>query len=523
MSFFQSIAEFLEFIFNKKSPEVQKKIQFKKLEKELSAAEPIIFKGGKLLPNFAEAIRILYMNSKPINDLLYSTISGPDVPRNRRFESQLVITGFSPDSQKLIDSLSYDGRKKQLENTAMTTSQIFDHQHKTLEKLIHELGTEPFRRIDKELNNLHQLNDFTKFNFMTILQLFDSNFISADLQYKPAFMEISLERIVNILEDLYYVMSGLSITSSTLNAIKALCSLIYGEANEEIQQKQLSENLRKIAYITKHILSPERLKQLIIFARGDMNYSPRTAHYEDSARKHLMEMLQMKFKTDEQRIKNEMKDEKINGELQNLFGQTLLLSLKGYNSTTNEKLLKNAQLTLSWIMPMQILKTFLSIFLTEPIRVLLNNIVIEGFFNNSQYKTEFAADIYAALESIDNLQAFEDSFSSGKPNDVAIIDGYIKDAHNDPEFLKKLEMTVTNINTQANKLISRELNSLNKLSKHVEGLIQDSKKPTSEVISNLKVLMFSSRNKESTDLLERQFPKWELFFEIMKNYAIISA
>lgn len=84
-------------------------------------------------------------------------------------------------------------------------------------------------------------------------------------------------------------------------------------------------------------------------------------------------------------------------------------------------------------------------------------------------------------------------------------------------------MTVTNINTQANKLISRELNSLNKLSKHVEGLIQDSKKPTSEVISNLKVLMFSSRNKESTDLLERQFPKWELFFEIMKNYAIISA
>ena len=187
MSLFQSITEFLELIFNKKSPEVQKKIQLKKLDKELSASEPVIFKSGKLLPNFAEAIRILYINTKPINDILYSTVGGPDIPRNRRFESQLVITGFSPENQKIVDSLSYEGRKHQLENTAMTTSQIFDHQHRSLEKIAHELGSDTFRKIDKELNNLHQLTDLTKFNFMTILQLFDSNFLSADLQFLSSF------------------------------------------------------------------------------------------------------------------------------------------------------------------------------------------------------------------------------------------------------------------------------------------------------------------------------------------------
>lgn len=523
MSLFQTITEFLELLFNKKSPEVQKKIQLRKLDKELSSSEPVIFKNGKLLPNFAEAIRILYINTKPINDILYSTVGGPDIPRNRRFESQLVITGFSPENQKIVDSLSYEGRKQQLENTAMTTSQIFDHQHRSLEKIAHELGSDTFRKIDKELNNLHQLSDLTKFNFMTILQIFDSNFLSADLQYKPSFMEIPVERIANILEDLYYISSGLNITNTTLNAIKALMTLLHGDSDIDDMQRSIAENLRKTAYILNHILTADRIKLLIQYARGDMNYNPRIGHYEDSARKHFLEMLQVKFKTDEQRIKSEMKDEKINDELHNLFGPTGLLELKGYNNYTNEKLLKNAQLTFTWIMPMQILKTFLAIFLTEPIRNLLNNIVIEGFFNNSQYKTEFAADIYAALESVENLQAFEDSFNSGKPNDTAIIDGYIKDGHNDPEFFKKLELTVTNINTQANQLISREINSLNKLAKHVEGLIQDSKKPTSELISNLKVLMFSSRNKDNTDILEKQFPKWELFFEIMKNYAIISA
>ena len=136
MSLLQTITFFFESLFNKNSPEVQKKIQMKKLDKEISAFQPLIFKNGRVLPNFAEACRLLYINTKPINELLYSTICGPDAARNRRFEAQLVVTGFSSEGQKIVDSLSYEERKKQLENTAMTTSQIFDHQHKAL-SLIH--------------------------------------------------------------------------------------------------------------------------------------------------------------------------------------------------------------------------------------------------------------------------------------------------------------------------------------------------------------------------------------------------
>ena len=52
---------------------------------------------------------------------------------------------------------------------------------------------------------------------------------------------------------------------------------------------------------------------------------------------------------------------------------------------------------------------------------------------------------------------------------------------------------------------------------------ENAKKPTSEIISNLKVLLLSSRNKDNTDLLEQQYQKWEIFFKIMKNYVIITA
>ena len=172
---------------------------------------------------------------------------------------------------------------------------------------------------------------------------------------------------------------------------------------------------------------------------------------------------------------------------------------------------------------MQILKTFIANYYTEAVRSLLNDIVIEGFFNNPTYKTEFSADVYAAEEAVMTIKNFEESFANKSSTSLQTIEGYIKDSRNNPEFLKKLDQTITDINNQASKIIAAETNSLNRIYKHIVDLIQDAKKPTSEIISNLKVLLLSSRNKDNTDLLEQQYHKWEIFFKIMKNYVIITA
>ncbi len=524
MGLLQAISEFFESIFNKNSPEVQKRVQMRKLENELRSQEPIIFKNGKVLPNFAEAIRILYTNTKPLNDLLSATIYSPDVPRNLRFENQLVLTGFSAQTQNLVASLEYENRKSEIESkSAMTTSQLFDRQHKNLEKILHELNSEQFKKIDYDLNILHQFGDFCRFNFVTVLQIFDPNFISADSRYHPSYLEIPVEKIENVLEDLYFITRGLNITKSTSNAISALLTLTTGSSlAHQYTEESLKENLKKIAFILRHIISPERIRLLICYAKGDLNYAPKFATYSDSARKHFSEMIQSKFKSDEQRIKSEMQDERINSELHNLFGTTELLTLSGYNNEMNAKLLANSSVSFTWIMPMRILKTFLAIYLSDSIRSILNDLIVEGFFNNPQYKSDFASDVFAALESSKAIQDFENSFSSGEPNSVAMLEGFIHDSHNDPEFFRKLENMVSTINDQASKIISREINSIHRLSNHITEIMQDAKKPTSEIISNLKVLMMSSRNRDNTNMMEDQIPKWQIFFEIMKNYAIIS-
>lgn len=523
MSLLQAISDFFESLFNKNSPEVQKKIQLRKLENELRSTEPLIFKNAKVLPNFAEAIRILYLNAKPLADLFTDTLFGPDVQRNLRYEAQLVMTGFTEAEQEIVESLEYENRKHQLtEVSAMTTSQIFDNQHKNLEKTLKLLSSETFKKIDKDINTLHQLSDFCKFNFVTVLQIFDHNFVAADKRYQPSYQEVGIERVVNILEDIYFVAKGLSLTYGTINAVSALATLKHGGNSLQSNSDSLKDNIKHVAYIMNHVLSPERLRLMICFGKGDINYQPKVSTYEDSARKHFGDMLQSKFKSDEQRIKTELKDSKINSELASLFGSTELLKTSGYNAEMSAKLLQNSQLSFTWVMPIRILKTFLATFISEPIRTLLNDIIVEGFFNNPQNKTDFAAAVFAALESQQAVADFEASFERNGENATTKIEGYIHDSHNDPEFFKKLEQLVNSINSQAAKLIATEINNIKTVSRHIETLLQDSKKPTCEIISNLKVLMMSSRNRDNSDLLEQQFSKWQIFFEIMKNYAIIS-
>lgn len=522
MGFLQAIADFFESIFNKSSPEVQKRLQIKKLENDIRTFRPALYRNGALLPNFGEAVRILYVNAKPLDDLFSATIGGSDIPRRQRFEAQLVLTGFTIEEQQNVESLLYENRKKEIQSSSQSINYVFEMQHRTLDKVIKSLNEDSFKLMDKDLVSVHRLADLCKFSFITILQIFDNNFSPADVSYEPSYQEVPLPHLGNVLEDLYYQTADLYINTAVANAVTALAQLKNGGTLSEKRSSGYIENIKKIAYILTHVLPSAHLLALIRLYKENLSYTPKVAEYNESARQNFANRLQQQYHADEQRIKTELKDQTISSELKKLFNGAPLASINGYDNDMNDKLEANSALAFSWITPLQILKTFLQLYLSEPIRTLINDIIIEGFFNNPAYKSEFSATVYAALESGEKLQAFEDSFKHGKPNDTAVLEGYIRDSHKDADFYSKMETMVGTANNAAQKLIQEETNHLRGLYVELGELLTDAKKPTSEIISNLKVLMMSSRNRDNTDLLEQQYPGWQIFFEIMRNYAIIT-
>lgn len=522
MNFIKAISEIFNSIFRRSSPEVQKKQQIKKLENEIREIQPAICRNGMLLPNFGEALFALYKNTRNLDNLFSQTISLNNLQRQHRFEAQLIMTGYSIDDQEIIESLSFERRKQEVLEEEQNPDRVYIHQRKQLETVLKELNTEPFKKMDSDILNLRQFVEFCHYNYTPFLQSFDSNFLSGDMLYKPSYKEIPATKALNLLEDLYYQTSGLKITTSTADAVLALARLKKGSDLTESEQKNYVENIKKINYVLNKLLSPEKLKLLIRYCKQDGTYEPQVAKYSGSPRQDFANMLQSRFSADEQRIKSEIQDETISEEVHALFPERSLEEVGSYNQVMNSLLQTEVSMSFKWIFPLRILKTFLKVYVTDQTKSLLDDLVIEGFFNNPAYKTTFSSIVYSAINADKSIAAFEETFVQGQKNSISVLESYIHDSKKDKDFFKRLEKMVQEINDDAHNVLQQQVTNLLSLYRQVGELLEDSKKTSCEIISNLKALMMSSRNRDKTNFLEQKYPSWNIFFEIMKNYVIIT-
>ncbi|MCH5288456.1 MAG: hypothetical protein J1E32_00905 [Treponema sp.] len=522
MGFLQAIVDILDSIFRSGSPEVRKRQELRKIEAELKAYRPVIYKGGMLTPNFGELFRVLYENTKPIGDILLRTISTDDLQRNMRYEQQLLLTGFSGASQERLESLGYEQRKREVLESNVPMERILEKHHRILEDLRKELNTPEFVKIDEVISGLQQLADLCRYHFMNVIHTFDPEFVGAQSDYKPHFVAVVPDSMAGSLQDLYYLTANLTLTGSIVRALIALDELLLGRPLAAEEKDELMKNVRKINTVTQKILAPDILQKVICIAKKDPKASPQVATYKTNARQKFADYMQEKCSADESKLKIEIKDLTISAEIQQIFGTHPLELLSGYDNDTNEQLQQHSSSSFMWITPLQLLKTFIKQYLSAPIMALLNDIVIEGFFSTPESKSDFSSLIYSCGELAGSIEAFEKSFERNAPNDTAVLLGFIRDSRRSTDFVARLAKSVDTINAQAYRLVQESVRKINQLTAQVGELIIDGRKSQSVVITNIKVLLNSSRNRETAELLDVQFSLWKLFLNVMKNYVAVN-
>ena len=110
-------------------------------------------------------------------------------------------------------------------------------------------------------------------------------------------------------------------------------------------------------------------------------------------------MIQSSFNSEEQRIKTEIQNDMITNEMTKLFRGLSLENVIGYDDSMDELLQQNTDLSLKWVLPVRILKTFLKVYVSSGVKSLLNDLVIEGFFSNPLYKTNFSSTVFAVINA----------------------------------------------------------------------------------------------------------------------------
>ena len=152
----------------------------------------------------------------------------------------------------------------------------------------------------------------------------------------------------------------------------------------------------------------------------------------------------------------------------------------------------------------------------------MNDIVIEGFFNVPDYKTEFSAQLYAVNDVLSHIEAFEKQFDQGGTFDENLVTSLIQDSHKDDSFLGRLKTLVDKIEKEAKTVLQIEANHIFLFAEKVNEVAVEAKKPTSDIVTNLKVLTMSSRNRDNFEFLDKTCDRWNIFLDIMKEYVILT-
>ncbi len=514
MEIFNQLIDFLKLLFSPGNPEIQKNQQLKAIDTKLAKAQPVIYKNGMVLPAFAEALFSIYSNIGPFNALLeFIQMPEQKLIKNRVYDA-LIKTGYNEETQKKVESLTYEMRKHSLDAN-LNREEEMNKQAQIFLSLQKDLNTTGFAQIEKTLQDLELFYDLTAYNFIDILKLFNPAF--SPLDTKTQFNSVDCEALCEELLNFYYISAKINLTGSLARAIIAVSSLVPGKTS--VSKDQLTIRLKKIASALTKILNTENLKDLIILGKKDANISPEVAQSKATPLEEYALRQKNIYNSDTERLNVEYQDQERVREIKAVFGEKVLLPLEGYNTHVNGSLQSNSSFSFLWITPVQVIKTFAAHFLNDGIQSLLNDIVVEGFFNFPETKTDFSSAFFECSETAKAVQAFENSFARNEKNDIALLSSYIKDSQKDPEFVRTLGNMVSEINNAARDLIQIQVTNIYELYNLLLTILEDSRRSTPELISNIKFLFTSSRNRETVDLLDKSMPKWAAFLNLMRHYA----
>ena len=229
------------------------------------------------------------------------------------------------------------------------------------------------------------------------------------------------------------------------------------------------------------------------------------------------------FQADSKRLLKITKETNITGLIEKCFGSDQLKPLDGYNDTVNDAIQNLSNISFDWVKPMQLLKSFTEMYFETHFKTFLRSLLIEGFFANKQVEGQYAA-IYRSCEMLlGKIKNFEQLFKPKGQCNLIEIQGYIAEIEKGKDMKKQLQKIVEIANMQAKTVVQTGSKAYADLFAFTEHLLEDIKAPTPELITNIKALAVSSKNKESFACLEQDRHIFAMFLEIMKNYAVFGS
>ena len=523
-----SIKDFFEGLFFSSSPEYQKKRQLKGYELELKKLNPPLYHTGKiLLPSFGSLLYQLYHFLQPVKAILDKTVNSPDIRAAEKYQDLFFEATLSEDQVKQHRTFTFQAR-----NLILSKCKNYQETEHKLQEQIHEFksfmrlfNTPASKAREQELIKLFFLSDLCDFDYASFLNRFNNNLQliagAPALIAQDNFEEVFAGDVIQNLLDFQFIVRHVVITQTTINNVIFLARSLENFTDET--GVKLEKTLRTVETLLANQLKRTTIPIMLKLIKEDPNFEEKITVSESKPLQEYIDRSSENFQADSKRLLKITKETNITGLIEKCFGSAQLKPLDGYNDAINDAIQNHSTISFDWVKPMQLLKAFTEMYFETHYKTFLKSLLIEGFFANKQVEGQYAA-IYRSCEVLlGKIRGFEQLFKPKGQCNLVEIQGYIAEIEKGKDMKKQLQKIVEIANMQAKVVVQTGSKAYADLYAFTEHLLEDIKAPTPELITNIKALAVSSKNKESFARLEQDRHIFAMFLEIMKNYAVFGS
>ena len=522
----QSIKDFFYSLFFSTEEEAGSQKAIRNIIQDLKKCRyPVYRHDNTILAGLPMLIYEIYRISLPLKNILQGSICSNDVRISNFFLDKIVESSFSDQQKTLKENLSFGRRMEKISDMMRDDfDQKIKEQTKEFDDFLFSLTEPAFKTVDVKINKLFAFFDFCSFQFNTFFAYFDPGFntvINTDsVMEHYNFENVDGMTILQEILDLDYLIRNISIDEHLLDGLLFLNSIL--PEDKQSDELYIKKNLKMFASTLENSLGTNTLINLAKLIKNDPKFEDKTkAPRFFSETEDYKTRLITNFSADTKKILKLRQDAQMVSLIDDLFGNIEIFKLDVYNDELNNKIQSLSDLSLDWIKPLEILKTYTKSFFVPLMEPFLRELLVEGLFEDKKMKSEFAADYYYCSAVIEKINELEKTMYGKNESSIELIRGYLTRMEAGGDFERPLSKVLDDINLRSKQFLEEAGKHYLNLLKFCKLIVKDTYKPVPENVHNITAMINSTKNKDRFAAFANGMENFEKMIELLKKYVVI--
>ena len=520
------IKEFFYSLFYLSEEEISSQNALRNIVQELKQCKyPVYRNDNTVLAGLPMIIYESYRISLPFKNILQETICSNDIRLSGVFLDKLVESSFSDNQKILKENLSFSSRMEKISDLMREDfDQKLKDQTNEFDELIFSLTDPAFKSVDAKINKLFAFFDFCSFQFNTFFAYFDPGFntiVNTDsVRDHYNFENVDGMAVLQEILDLDYLIRNISVDEQLVDGILFLNSVL--PQDKQVDEVYIKKNLKNFFSKFENSLGKDTLKNIAKLIKKDPKFEDKTkAPRVFSEIEEYKARFTANFSADTKKILKLRQDVQMSSLISGLFGDIEILKLDVYNEDLNSKIQALTGLSLDWIKPLEIVKTYTKNFFQPSIEPFLRELLVEGLFEDKKMKSDFAANYYYCSAVADKIDELEKVMYGKNESSIELIRGYLTRIEAGGDFERPLSKIIDEINLRAKKFLEDSGRHYLDLLKFCKLIIKDTYRPVPESVHNITSMINSTKNKERFAVFANGMENFEKMIELIKKYVVI--